>query len=207
MRKVILIMLLLLIVISGAILVWVTAEEATAIFTFELVIVGAVTALVLYFQFNLARNEFLAAHPPKLVVRRVYPLSNPTRIQYIVLNVGDTDATIIESDAIIRVELSESKLPFFPHYSGKRDVMGNPTIKRGAQIVLESRSDDLTDSWELIKDGSHRVIFIGWMTYQNAGGNRGYTAFGRIYDVQKDGFVVIAPIDGMPEYDKYEYTT
>jgi hypothetical protein len=191
-----------------------TPEEATAIFTLALVIVGAVTAAILIFQsiyirrtVNLARDEFLSAHPPKLVVRRVAFLHDPLRIQYIVLNAGDTDATILESNATIFVDASDSSNPPFPPYSVRRDVMGTFTLRRGEQKVLEAESPNLPNSWDSIKDNTatHRVIFVGWMTYRNPGGNQRYTAFGRLYDTRSGSFKTMDR--ETPEYDRYEYSS
>lgn len=183
-------------------------------FTLLLVIVGAGQAYFLWRAVNatndsikLARDEFLAAHPPKIIVRRVSVLHDPLRIEYLILNVGHTDATIIESDAVIRIDTAESHLPFYPQYSGNRNVMGNITIKRGEQMPsMKSFSSELTNSWELIEKGDYRLIFNGWITYQNPGGYRGYTAFGRIYDPKRRGFVIVTQENDIPKYDRYDYS-
>ncbi|MCX7168451.1 MAG: hypothetical protein NTV11_19570 [Rhodocyclales bacterium] len=85
------------------------AEDATAIFTGFLVGIGALAAAVLLWQANLlrrsvdlARDEFISTHRPRVVLRdvRIVPPAHErdenAYIKYTLANIGDTAATIVE---------------------------------------------------------------------------------------------------------------
>lgn len=71
--------------------------------------------------------------------------------------------------------------------------------------ILHATCVGLAESMELIKAGSHEAILIGWMTYKNRGGATGYTAFGRVYNPTKAGFVMIEDDKIIPEHDRWEH--
>ena len=83
--------------------------------------------------------------------------------------------------------------------------MGQETIAVGEQQFFYPTSEKLIKNMESILDGSHSLMLIGWITYQNRGGNRRYTAFCRIYDSHQARFT---GVDGeIPEYDRYDYNS
>jgi hypothetical protein len=154
----------------------------------------------------LARQEFLASHPPELIVRRVrFDDSKPGKIHYNINNIGDSTAVIEGSNATIRVDVRGHR-PVFPPYGEEgNNAVGQHTINVGDEVLLYTHSKSLENMRELIEEGSHEVMFLGWITYRNVAGNKGYTAFARIYDPSKRGFV---NLDGStPEYDGYDYRT
>lgn len=88
-----------------------TADEATAIFTLFLVVVGALTGGVLCWQacllrqqIKLAREEFISSHRPRIIVRSFridmsedkWIAGNQWPIKFSYVNVGDTTAIIQE---------------------------------------------------------------------------------------------------------------
>jgi hypothetical protein len=197
-----------------------TIEDPVAFFTLIL-------SLVVWFQFiwmirqegvlqasvnaaeraaNLARDEFLVSHPPRLIVRRVRFLPDkPGEIHYIIANVGESAATIESSNATVHIDVHGER-PVFPPYEEKsNNTIGNHTINVKDQVLLHVHSASLANMMQLIERGSHDVMFLGWMIYKNAVGTKGYMAFARVYDPSKGGFV---SLNGKtPEYDSYEYNT
>ena len=155
---------------------------------------------------NLARDEFLVSHPPKLIIRRVRFLPDkPGEIHYVIANVGESAATIESNNATIHIDVHGSH-PVFPPYEEKSDnAIGNHTINVRDQVLLHVHSASLANMMRLIEQGSHDVMFLGWMIYKNAVGTKGYMAFARVYDPSKGGFVCLN--GETPEYDGYEYNT
>lgn len=190
------------------------AEKDTAFYTGLLVVVGFVTAAVLAIQSALIRNqvklaraEYLASHPPKLVVRRVCELpERPGFIQWIIVNVGESDADIVNGEVRAWIDMKDRR-PFFPPYNTGKQInqLGGKSIKVGALDRRYEACAGLETSKELIESGTHEVMLIGWMTFENGGGTRGYTSFARVFDPVRRGFVMVEDVPGMPEYDRWEY--
>jgi hypothetical protein len=79
---------------------------AIAAFTVVLAIVGYSQARLLRKSVDLARDEFVAAHRPRIVLRDVHLEGD--EILYMLVNVGETTATIVESWIIAETILVKS---------------------------------------------------------------------------------------------------
>jgi len=189
-------------------LIWgMTAEEATAIFTLALVIVGALTAAVLICQSYLlrqqviaARNEFNAVHRPKIRVRYVWPKGElwgdgKIAIRAQIANVGITRAKIIEYSARPLVLAKDKPLPPIPEYRYKVAVNTDPYLESGSSTNLPPNADlDIPglqvtyiqafshDDHSAIRSGERRLYFLGYVKYEDAGGRPITTAFCRVLE-------------------------
>ena len=56
-----------------------------------------------------------------------------------------------------------------------------------------------------MESNNYRIRLFGYMTYRNAGGVRGYTAFCRVWDPRIQAFLKPVNEDPIPEYDRYDY--
>lgn len=142
---------------------------------------------------RLARQEFIATHRPKLIVRFVllHPLvpgSHPT-VDLTVANVGDTDATVygIRADVARRqgnhwVEpglLATAVTGPASHIvkSGERKLF---TVRGAANLAEE----DIT----AVKQGRHRLCLVGEIEYWDDNRVPRHTGFFRIYMQDADRF-------------------
>ena len=75
-----------------------------AAFTFVLAGVSGWQGWMIRKQIALAREEFISTHRPKIVLRDVDLIGN--EIYYMLVNIGGTEATIIESWIMLRRLLS-----------------------------------------------------------------------------------------------------
>jgi hypothetical protein len=82
------------------------------------------------------RDGIVLAYRPRLVIRSIelhlgsiLTQDDPTKIKYVLANVGGTQATIAESNLTpYRVD---GPLPEIPPYSAERGVLGNATLRAG----------------------------------------------------------------------------
>ena len=159
---------------------------------------------------DISRQEFHANHFPRLVVRRVRFVEDPpTRVSYVITNVGDADAVIEGSDVSLQVKNFDSPLPFPPPYNYPGNGRLNGTkIAVGDTARFDIESPDVKDQVAVVeRQLDYRPFLLGWMLYRNPGGHRRYTAFCRIYDPAYRGFIKPRSDDAIPEYDRYEYIT
>ncbi len=196
------------------------AEQDTAKYTGLLFVIGLVTAVIfivqlvfIYGQIKLSRKEYLASHPPDLIVRRVLlSVEKPGYIQYNIVNNGESDATITKGEVRARLDLiTEEPRPYFPPYNDDGiiiDKLGGKKVRVGETLRLDELCPCLNESMKLIeRGGTHEVMLIGWMTYENDGKTTGYTAFARLYRPGLGGFGLFDKIPFMPEHDEWEYRT
>jgi len=196
-----------------------TAEEATAVFTFYLVIVGALTALVLISQSILlrrqvsaAREEFNAVHRPRIRVRHIWPIGElwggkQIAINTQIVNAGVTTAKITEYSATTLLLSAENQLPAIPQY-GYRIVVRNDTfLESGHSTDLPPISEQIRpisdEDNAAIRDGKKVLYCFGYVTYEDSKDRPRTTAFCRrlkppIYGSENGKFVLYEDPD-------YEY--
>lgn len=181
-----------------------TAEEAIAVFTLSLVIVGALTAAVLVCQSYLlrqqviaAREEFISTHRPHFILRDAYCESNeigdPISVTYAIVNIGETPACIVFSKLEIRL-IDGSALGAQPRLtpSVNDNEIGNPTILPGEGIersyvsTLKWRTDD--KSRHGFAEPHLGVFFCGHFVYEDTRKIRRHTMFWRKYNFTESRF-------------------
>jgi hypothetical protein len=180
-------------------------------FTFFLVIVGALTALVLACQsllikeqVKLSRQEFVYANRPILEVRRER-IRNPDGqwgINFVIANTGKLIATKIVGNFMIRVLTEEEKnnveQESLPPYSTEATDIGQmlniPPRKSGdldasqrAFIFLVS-PEISNDSLDRINTGEKFLCFWGYINFSDPLGKVWETAFFRTYNFESEIF-------------------
>lgn len=169
---------------------------------------------------DLARQEFISAHHPKLIVRRVSLHQNHrgnritgiehasagveyevTGVEYIVANVGSTRATIIESNATIYVNelypgIVNPGLGAMPPYDDDSQSIGVVAFEAGESGPFVEHSEVITA--DLLYDTRaespvtpKRLYFLGYILYKDEIGTVRRTAFCRIYDHGSTRFFAI----------------
>jgi hypothetical protein len=161
---------------------------------------------------QLARDEFISTHRPRLIVRRVSieiakGKGNPDilYIQFVVANTGDTKATIIKMSARIWLpEISEG-LPAIPPYEGI--IYPNIALASGeSHVMCHFDTDGLLSEFQhrtkLVDfgdaDDRPPFHFIGYIKYEDELKRTRRTAFCRLYGFATKRF------DPIPHPD-YEY--
>lgn len=204
-----------------------TAEKVTAFSTFALVIVGVLTAWVLFFQFQLARKEFLAAHRPKLRIRNIdihppsacyimpngvraaasptLPLFAPNNFvngQLYISNVGDSRAIITEAGCWVK--WMQGTLPMSRPYEGKDgNILGRRTLEAGEPYTITFSSDTLMgNEGEFVRQCSNDwyIYVMGWVEYVDKLNTRRRTAFCRAYRMPEGRFFAVTD----PDYEHEE---
>jgi len=168
-------------------------------------------------QLDLAREEFVATHRPRLIVRGIGfaqgaagEKSEPESVEFVIANVGETDATILELHAAVWVLANDAQQPPEPPYDETPIAeLANIVIRDGARHVGRYapgiRLGNLITILQALEFGpTKRIRFVGRLLYADAvvGPERGeYSmAFCRSYDFDLGRFVRERP----PEPD-YEY--
>jgi hypothetical protein len=150
---------------------------------------------------ELAREEFISTHRPKLIVRCVFPLEiipdpigNPIRMYYVVANIGDTPALIVESvHGVDRTSPSIHSLRIPVPTEGK-NMIGAIAIAAGAEHPVNFTSEMHTwDAQTLAApenelNEEHGIFCTGHIIYRDANGIRRHTVFRRRYYSRFDFF-------------------
>jgi hypothetical protein len=147
-------------------------------------------------QIQLARNEFLATHRPKVIVREVY--LDGDQIWFRLVNVGDTPATIAESS--VTAEIVTSKAGLRPLLSTGKNDLGTVTLAAGELRELSYRPHgDLGFSFAS-QMGDRKVsmfigdrYFTGTVIYVDEIGIRRRSVFRRKWQAGERRFVRLDP--------------
>ena len=162
-----------------------------------------------------ARDDFISTHRPKLIVRRVSlniakgsGLADVLGVQFIVANLGDTRATIIEMNARLWLPEVSQNLPPIPPYG--QSTYPGLTIESGESPTLTHYEHGLLARFEF-RDGFAKtamaaggtdsgpaLLFIGYVDYEDGLKRQRRTAFLRQYNFATQRF------DPIPHPD-YEY--
>jgi hypothetical protein len=153
---------------------------------------------------EVANREFISSNRPKIIVRRVSldilttDEGESAQIQYIVSNVGNTDATVVESNATTQILKSDypevggsaifpSVLPF----SKQTDAIPNRSYAPGSTdaFIAVTDSDLSSARWGAVR-GHATIIFFGYIIYEDGNGVVRRTQFCRAYDPETRRFTV-----------------
>jgi hypothetical protein len=169
-------------------------------FTFWLVIIGAWQGYQLKRTVDSAREEFVAAHRPKVVVRREQVRNSDTEpgISYVIANVGESEARNIRANINVR-SIPASEASRFLHESiptyrsapweELSKQLDKPTFKSGERAFLFFKADDLVPArWASVVRGDHRLFFFGLIQYEDSTGVTRESAFFRTYQVATSAF-------------------
>ncbi len=128
----------------------------------------------------LAREEFISAHRPKLIIRSVtfkphgFPvIGEPVQIEGVVVNIGNTATEIIESSitAIVGDQIFGARTPFAPacdNINGVKLVPGGAyTFWLTSETVVIQNSSVLVS----ITSGAKVIYFFGFIMYRDEIGN------------------------------------
>jgi hypothetical protein len=135
-------------------------------------------------QSAIMSRQFAATHRPKLTLRRItlgaVSIGQPLRVDWILANVGATDAIIEDSDTTVRVmhEPLEPTPPFDRNKVMEGIVRPGPGFgwqKITAQPLSEREFDACAASLRY-------VFFLGYISYKDSTENRRYLSFCYKYD-------------------------
>ncbi len=185
----------------------IAADGWTAIFTFGLIVVGVITAIVLVVQsflilrqVNLSRNEFNATHFPRIAVRRLQLRWSDGQkgINFVVANIGDGPAQHIRGNLNIRVtpstnrnEIEQESLPPYGHELIDLSAqIGKPSLhaRQRAFVFLDLTNRISQEAMERINAGTDVLFFFGFVDYVDATGVRRDTGFFRTYNQMYKNF-------------------
>lgn len=166
-----------------------------AIFTIVLVVVGYMQARLICKTIDLARQEFVASHRPRIKLRNVIYDSN--QIIYWLVNIGDTRATISES--WVFAELMEQGSRFRPILPTGHDDLGKLIIDGGETKELVCALSNGMSFW-IRYPNSRRIgidgppifwdgYFAGAIVYSDDSGIKRQSAFRRRWDDKSLTFV------------------
>ena len=163
-------------------------------------------------QIQLAREEFISSHRPKIILRSItieppshsaLPIEEgkPIKIQGAVVNVGDTPTEIVDSNLTILVggTMFHARTPFGSTSNNLNDIKLVP----GGAYTFWITADhiDFTNSSQIASLNRHEKIiyFFGFIMYRDGIGNIRRTAFCRKYIPETECFDIVDNPD-------YEYT-
>lgn len=182
------------------------AQQAQAFWATVLAGLGGLTAALLLYQNYLlrtqvrgARQEFIAAHRPRLIVRQVS--IDGGILQYFIYNVGDSPAKITQICESDWLPGNADNLSALPPYSDSIEV--GVTLKSGQWMGRRFRSSNAEELQFRLGAGAIRkhdqpvILVLGLISYEDNLGTMRNTAFLRRYDFSNGRF---ARIDD-PDYE------
>lgn len=140
---------------------------ALAVLTGALVLFGWYQARLLGQQIRLGRDEFTAANPPRLIVRRVYQ-DRTGVMSFIVVNIGKGAAYIISSD----VRASQFTNDVIPQplimNAENTNPVKKPVIQPGEAEVCTGNAPE---------EAGYPLYFFGYVKYRDSAGTERTTWF------------------------------
>jgi hypothetical protein len=135
---------------------------------------------------QLAKQQYEAAHRPRLRVRRIRleppETGNPVRVSFEVVNIGDTNARIIRS--VLELQVTNLKGESTAHQA----TPPIPEIYAGETHLIEAEiGPPFQGEWTLNSSMSGRIFISGIIKYQGAMHSM-ETAFERFYDYKSRRF-------------------
>ena len=183
-----------------------TAEEATTIFTFWLAVVGAFTGFVLCWQAcllrgqtRLAREEFIASHRPKIIIRgfrllhQDMPIGKKINFAFTAQNIGDTGAKIIEYRNGTFIQFAIQNIPSDLSFPTAENLLPNLVLESGVSQLFPGDSGEklLEDKRTQIYSGKSALYCMGIIVYCDEIGTRRETGFCRRYRPSENRWEVI----------------
>jgi hypothetical protein len=179
-----------------------TTSDANVLYTFLLTVFSGILALVSFLQLEgvrltresvrLTRESFVAAHRPRLAVRRIVgPVFDEQRVETVsvtLANVGDTSATITAFDGWIFRRAEEDEIVW---EEPNPEPLDAPVILRGGErhtFVLKDRRPDFESALFREAVGEAHLVAWGEVRYRDELETERSMAFYRRYDRQKRRF-------------------
>lgn len=165
---------------------------------------------------DLAREEFIASHRPRLIVRRVQvrftPAINEHGINLVIANIGDSIATNLTGNINITVipasQQSDFEKESMPKYGNQEINIGklinrpprnNPNLDARQRTFVFFGSDAINaDSMVKIGRGESILYFYGYITYNDVNGISRDCGFFRTYNPSSEKFYAK---DDDPDYE------
>jgi len=165
---------------------------------------------------DLTRQEFLAEHRPRLIVRGVSindvmgvgGARDLLAAEYTIANVGDTAATIIETSDHLWLPTTDENLPPIPDYADPKTV--SIKIEAGASFPMKHYgTSELLERFHFaggaaigpthnLPVSDPMLWFLGYVQYVDGLGTKRRTGFLRKRDFTTGRF---SPIQGEPDYE------
>jgi hypothetical protein len=150
-------------------------------------------------QIELAREEFISTHRPKLIVRQFGLAAQPQhgdilQVEFSIVNIGDSDANW--QDIGGEVALSNGREWETPIDNIVRPISRAP-IRSGERVgaVIQSRFRITADQIRGLGTASLIICAVGELTYVDALGTRRRTGFRRHFDAADNRFVIFPSDD------------
>lgn len=149
------------------------------------------------------QRDYLAANRPQLVLRQIgfEPDENSPRVRYTLGNVGNSTATVLESNITVWLPIRGEEWPALPPYGPERNAMGHITVE-AAQEIHGAHQDTPEDLDLLVGEVSHDqldTMLLGYVVYVDDNG--GKRRFGFCRKRATNGTRFIAVDD--PDYEFY----
>ena len=175
-------------------------------------------------QLDLAREEFIATHRPRLVVRGVGFAqgdggddSEPESVEFVIANVGETDAHVLRAHAAVWLsKIDEHQPPEPPYDTAPVPELSDTKIRDGRTYIGRYTPDvsllRLIASHAALRphDRTLAIRFVGYIEYADSiqGAERGQyrMAFCRSYQFELGRFVRENPPDPDYEYGEGDAT-
>ncbi len=164
-----------------------------AFFAFLAVVVAGVQAGFFWWQLGVMKKQFIASRRPRIRVKHVLIDSEIWQgekiyIRFVVTNVGEGEAEILECNVVTLVIPSNSDLPPLPPFSPHTGF--NPQHNKLPSGItydfpkLISRKEELTDAENAaIRKGKSKLYCFGYVQYRDELGGIRKTAFCRVLSV------------------------
>lgn len=176
------------------------ATIVIAIFTIVLACVTRKQGRLTQQSIDLARDEFMASHRPKLIVRH-FQLDDPVRdqvitIRFAIVNIGDTEA--IPRYWATEVALWNGANWEPPGIDEVIKPISLPPIANGqrAQVAIHSRFNITSDQIEAVEQNKLIICAVGELTYADGLKTNRRTSFRRNYNLSTKMF------DASPNQDQ-----
>lgn len=182
------------------------AQQEQASYAYALIWVSGITGFLIFiqlvffgFQVLGARKEFISTHRPRIIVRRV-SLNNAQGAtvrdilgaEYVVANIGNTPAKIIEINARLWLTEPNENLPAIPPYG--QSTFPNLRIAAGESAPLTHLESSESSNEFHFRDGFMEIamdrhqgsmksgmFFLGYVVYEDGNRVKRRTAFLREY--------------------------
>ncbi|MFZ6767520.1 hypothetical protein ACO0LM_10575 [Undibacterium sp. Di26W] len=138
---------------------------------------------------KLARDEFIASHRPKLILRDAtskQDMGAPIFVRYIIANIGESDATIVTGALSVHFfkgyQFGPDNLPELNNGDSNIDPL---VIKAGEQYSLQYNASigwaSNNDTGTIFSEGEYGLFFSGQIVYADSRGTQRRTGFRRKY--------------------------
>lgn len=198
--------------------------DPITLFTFFLVIVGLLQAYYLYGTLkatgiaakaatdavNLGRQEFLSTYRPRIILRDAtseQDMGSPITVEYILSNVGSTDAMMVSGALAVRVFQGWQFGPDnLPEINPATSDIATRSLKPGEQVRLSFTDPSLR--WSTDNNTCHKFLepeygmfFSGQIVYEDVRGTRRHIGFRRKYFSEQHRFLSVGD---SPHYEYHD---